>query len=69
MEDLAERMAEALEVVPGVTFGFQQPIQMRFNELMSGVRQDVAIKIFGEDLSVLTTLSKDVPELFAQLKG
>jgi heavy metal efflux system protein len=69
MEDLAERMAEALDAVPGVTFGFQQPIQMRFNELMSGVRQDVAIKIFGEDLSVLTTLSKDVSGIIRSVQG
>src|SRR6185436_17511726 len=69
MEDLAERMAEALDAVPGVTFGFQQPIQMRFNELMSGVRQDVAIKIFGEDLSVLTTLSKDVSGIIRSVEG
>ena len=69
MEDLAERMAETLEVVPGVTFGFQQPIQMRFNELMTGVRQDVAIKIFGEDLSVLTTLSKDVSGMIRSVEG
>jgi len=69
MEDLAERMAEALDAVPGVTFGFQQPIQMRFNELMSGVRQDVAIKIFGEDLSVLTTLSKDVSGIIRSVDG
>ena len=39
-DDLAEKMTEALEVIPDVTFGFQQPIQMRFNELMTGVRQD-----------------------------
>ena len=69
MEDLAERMAAALDAVPGVTFGFQQPIQMRFNELMSGVRQDVAIKIFGEDLSVLTTLSKDVSGIIRSVEG
>src|SRR5688572_17242042 len=69
MEDLAERMGEALDVVPGVTFGFQQPIQMRFNELMSGVRQDVAIKIFGEDLAVLTTLSKEVSGIIRSIEG
>jgi cobalt-zinc-cadmium resistance protein CzcA len=57
-EELAEQMAKALEDVPGVTFGFQQPIQMRFNELISGVRQDVAVKIFGEDLDVLTGFIK-----------
>lgn len=62
-EELAEKMAEELEVVAGVTYGFQQPIQMRFNELMTGVRQDVAIKIFGEDLNVLTDLSQQIGKL------
>jgi cobalt-zinc-cadmium resistance protein CzcA len=62
-------MAEALEVVPGVTFGFQQPIQMRFNELMSGVRQDVAIKIFGEDLETLTSLSERISSIVGSVSG
>ena len=68
-EELAEKMSEALEVVPGVTFGFQQPIQMRFNELMSGVRQDVAVKIFGEDLDVLTGLSQQVGNIIRDVDG
>ncbi len=68
-EELAEKMMEALEVVPGVTFGFQQPIQMRFNELMSGVRQDVAVKIFGEDLQVLTDISKEVAGIVSTVEG
>jgi cobalt-zinc-cadmium resistance protein CzcA len=68
-EDLAEKMSEALEVVPGVTFGFQQPIQMRFNELMTGVRQDVAVKIFGEDLETLTDLSQQVAKVVRTVEG
>lgn len=68
-EELAEKMAGALEVIPGVTFGFQQPIQMRFNELMSGVRQDVAVKIFGEDLNVLTDLSQRVAKIVRSVEG
>jgi heavy metal efflux system protein len=68
-EELAEKMAEALETIPGVTFGFQQPIQMRFNELMSGVRQDVAVKIFGEDLNVLTDLSQRVAKIVRSVEG
>jgi cobalt-zinc-cadmium resistance protein CzcA len=68
-EELAEKMSEALQVVPGVTFGFQQPIQMRFNELISGVRQDVAIKIFGEELEVLTYLSQDVAKVVRTVQG
>ncbi len=62
-------MAEELEVVAGVTYGFQQPIQMRFNELMTGVRQDVAIKIFGEDLSVLTDLSEQIGSIVNTVEG
>jgi cobalt-zinc-cadmium resistance protein CzcA len=68
-EELAEKMAEALEVVAGVTFGFQQPIQMRFNELMSGVRQDVAVKIFGEDLDILTGLGQKIGNLVRSVDG
>lgn len=68
-EALADKMAEALEVIPGVTFGFQQPIQMRFNELMTGVRQDIAVKIYGEDLEVLTDLSKQVARVVNEVEG
>ena len=68
-EELADKMSEALEVIPGVTFGFLQPIQMRFNELISGVRQDVAIKIFGENLNVLTDLSQRVAKVAGSVEG
>jgi cobalt-zinc-cadmium resistance protein CzcA len=51
--ELAEKMKKELEVVPGVTFGFQYPVQMRFNELMTGARQDIVCKIYGEDLDTL----------------
>jgi cobalt-zinc-cadmium resistance protein CzcA len=52
-EELANKMQAALAGIPGVTMEFQQPIQMRFNELISGVKSDVSIKIFGDDLAVL----------------
>ncbi|MBI1185704.1 CusA/CzcA family heavy metal efflux RND transporter [bacterium] len=68
-EDLANKMAEVLEAVPGVTFGFQQPIQMRFNELMTGVRQDVAIKIYGEDLEVLSDYARQTGNIASQVEG
>jgi len=68
-EELANKMAEALEEIPGVTFGFQQPIQMRFNELMSGVRQDVAIKIYGEDLAQLSAYAKQIGNLAGTVEG
>lgn len=68
-EELAEKMGNALQAIPGVTFGFQQPIQMRFNELMTGVRQDVAVKIFGEDLEMLSALSKQVGKIVSGIDG
>jgi cobalt-zinc-cadmium resistance protein CzcA len=68
-EELAEKMSEALEVIPGVEFGFQQPIQMRFNELMTGARQDVAIKIFGDDLNVLAENANKVSKVIQNIEG
>ena len=68
-DELATKMAEALEVIPGVEFGFQQPIQMRFNELISGAKQDVAVKIFGEDLAELTRLSGQINGLVGSVPG
>jgi len=68
-EELADKMAEALEVIPGVTFGFQQPIQMRFNELMTGVRQDVAVKIYGEDLEQLSTYANQIGKIAGTVDG
>lgn len=68
-EELAEKMSEALAVIPGVTFGFQQPIQMRFNELMTGARQDVVIKIYGDDLGVLSEYAKKVGGIVKTVEG
>ncbi|SMD31874.1 cobalt-zinc-cadmium resistance protein CzcA [Reichenbachiella faecimaris] len=68
-EELANQMAEALEVIPGVTFGFQQPIQMRFNELMTGVRQDVAVKIYGENLDELSEYADQVGQIASNVEG
>jgi cobalt-zinc-cadmium resistance protein CzcA len=69
-EELAQKMQEFLsESVAGVTFGFQQPIQMRFNELISGVKQDVAIKIFGEDLDVLAEQAAKIGKIVSTVEG
>jgi cobalt-zinc-cadmium resistance protein CzcA len=68
-EELAEKMQKSLEAIPGVTFGFSQPIQLRSNELLSGVKQDVGIKIFGEDLQVLTELSKKIGAIVPTVPG
>ena len=57
-DELSEKMSEALQDVPGVTYSFQYPVAMRFNELMTGAKQDVVCKIFGENLDTLSKYSK-----------
>ncbi|GAB4044032.1 CusA/CzcA family heavy metal efflux RND transporter [Spirosoma litoris] len=52
-DDLVQKMERALSVLPGLTYEFTQPIQLRFNELMTGVKSDIAVKIYGEDLKTL----------------
>jgi cobalt-zinc-cadmium resistance protein CzcA len=49
-----------LSEVPGITVGFQFPVQMRFNELMTGAKQDVVCKIFGENLDTLACLCRKI---------
>ncbi len=49
--------------MPGITYGFQQPIQMRFNELITGARQDVVIKVYGEDLICWLTMPSVLEKL------
>ncbi len=69
-EELADKMAAKLEqAMPGVLYGFQQPIQMRFNELMTGARQDVVIKIYGEDLDKLVEYADQVGKLAKTVDG
>lgn len=67
--ELADMMAKELEDLPGVSFGFQQPIQMRFNELMTGARQDVVVKVYGEDLNELTDYSRKIARLVSTIEG
>ncbi|MFP5436731.1 MAG: CusA/CzcA family heavy metal efflux RND transporter [Bacteroidia bacterium] len=68
-EELMAKMEEELEQIPGAFTEFSQPIQMRFNELMTGVRSDVAIKIFGEDIDMLVSKGEEVVQLINGIKG
>lgn len=68
-DELAEKMSAAISVVPGVTAGFQFPVQMRFNELMTGSRQDVVCKIFGDDLDTLARYAELVGEITQTVDG
>lgn len=66
---LAEIIKEKLEEIPGIIAEPSQPIQMRFNELMTGVRQDVAIKIFGENLDTLAALAPKIANAIKKVPG
>ncbi|WP_339631541.1 CusA/CzcA family heavy metal efflux RND transporter [Bizionia echini] len=68
-DELAEKFKEALEVIPNMELEFTQPIEMRFNELITGVRADVAIKIFGEDLSILATKAEAIKTAISDVEG
>ena len=68
-EELAKMMNEKMSVIPGVNLSFEQPIQMRFNELIAGVKSDIAIKIFGDDLDKLFLKGNEVSKLISGIKG
>lgn len=68
-DELADKFKEALSVIPGIDYEFTQPIEMRFNELITGVRSDLAIKIFGEDLSVLAAKADEIKALVGNVEG
>ncbi len=68
-DGLADAFKEALAVLPGVEIEFTQPIEMRFNELITGTRADVAVKIFGEDLDVLNSLAQRIKLMVEDVEG
>lgn len=68
-DELAEAIYEKLEAIPGIFFEKNQPIQMRFNELMTGIRQDVAVKIFGENLDTLSQTAEKVSQVIQSVPG
>lgn len=67
--ELSDKMNEALQVIPGLTTSFQFPVQMRFNELMTGAKQDVVCKIYGEDLDSLATYAKKLGGIISTVNG
>jgi cobalt-zinc-cadmium resistance protein CzcA len=68
-EELVTKMQEKLVVLAGVKFEFQQPIQMRFNELLSGSKQDIAVKIFGDDLNTLSEKATELEKIIQGIEG
>lgn len=67
--ELADEIMEKLEAIPGIFFEKNQPIQMRFNELMTGIRQDVAVKIFGENMDTLSAYANKVNQVILSVQG
>ena len=68
-DELADKFKEKLSIIPGVDFEFTQPIEMRFNELITGVRADVAIKIFGDDLTILAEKADEIKTKISNVEG
>lgn len=66
---LVREMQQAVEAIPGNRYEFTQPIQMRFNELLSGVRADVAVKVFGDDLDKLHEIGQSIEAVTAGIEG
>ena len=67
--DLMEKMEATLKNIPGMEAEFSQPIQMRNNELLTGIKQDVAIKIFGDDLNTLIQQAEKVGKMISNVRG
>ena len=67
--ELGEKMSKAIEDVPGVTTSFQYPVQMRFNELMTGAKQDVVCKIFGENIDTLAHYAEKLGTIINTVEG
>jgi cobalt-zinc-cadmium resistance protein CzcA len=68
-DELADTMSKVMAHVPGITTGFQYPVQMRFNELMTGSRQDVSCKIFGENLDTLAKYAAQMGGIIKKVDG
>ncbi|PPC92935.1 MAG: CusA/CzcA family heavy metal efflux RND transporter [Methylotenera sp.] len=66
---LITQMQEAVRLVPGNNYEFTQPIEMRFNELISGVRSDVAVKVFGDDMGAMHITAEDISKVLASIPG
>jgi cobalt-zinc-cadmium resistance protein CzcA len=68
-DELLNMIKEEISILPGVNYEFTQPIEMRFNELLTGVREDVAIKLFGEDLNILASKAQEMGALISNIPG
>ncbi|WP_421917871.1 CusA/CzcA family heavy metal efflux RND transporter [Marinifilum sp.] len=68
-QELIDKVREKVSVLPGINFEFTQPIEMRFNELLTGIREDVAIKLYGDDLDLLADKAQEIAGLISGVYG
>jgi cobalt-zinc-cadmium resistance protein CzcA len=68
-QELMDKVEEKVSVLPGINYEFTQPIEMRFNELLTGIRQDVAIKLYGEDLEILADKAQEITGMISGIDG
>ncbi len=68
-DELANKFKKALEIIPNMEVEFTQPIEMRFNELISGVRSDIAIKIYGDNLDLLNKKANEIKRVISNIEG
>lgn len=68
-EELIEKIKKKLNELPGLNFSFSQPVELRFNELLTGIREDVAVKLYGDDLDTLNDLGERMVSIISKIKG
>ena len=68
-KELMDGIKEAVSIFPGINYEFSQPIEMRFNELLTGIREDVAIKLYGDDLDILADKAQEIAGLVSGIQG
>lgn len=68
-EELIDKVKEKVSVLAGINFEFTQPIEMRFNELLTGIREDVAVKLYGDDLEMLADKAEEISGLISGIDG
>ncbi len=68
-QELIDKIKEEISIFPGINFEFTQPIEMRFNELLTGIREDIAVKLYGDDLSILANKAEEIVGLISGIDG
>ena len=68
-DELIAKMKESISIFPGVSYEFTQPVEMRFNELLTGVREDIAVKLYGEDLDILAVKANEMGTIISTVSG